>query len=185
MLHFPGPSEAAPHSVRTSINHQTFLFSNKANFFEDLAAFFFHTTIMSLVSGPGRAGFSSSLPDELQLAIEPHIKYIQSLDTVRIPLPFSLNPPRLHSTAQRRTRIPPHRTPPPKRRLLGPQRPPPPRKTRWLTTASNNRFCAKLSGPGEWWVWGCAGTRCTFIIYGQRSADFVFGGWAGRSRNEG
>lgn len=36
---------------------------------------------MSLVSGPGRAG-SSALPDELQLAIEPHIKYIQSLDTV-------------------------------------------------------------------------------------------------------
>ncbi|TVY27393.1 Geranylgeranyl transferase type-2 subunit beta [Lachnellula hyalina] len=36
---------------------------------------------MSLVSGPGRAGTSSALPEELQLAIEPHVKYIQSLDT--------------------------------------------------------------------------------------------------------
>jgi hypothetical protein len=38
---------------------------------------------MSLVSGPGRGGASSNLPDELQLAIEAHVKYIQSLDTVR------------------------------------------------------------------------------------------------------
>lgn len=39
---------------------------------------------MSLVSGPGRGG-SSALPEELQLAIEPHVKYIQSLDTVNHP----------------------------------------------------------------------------------------------------
>lgn len=36
---------------------------------------------MALVSGPGRAG-STALPEELQLAIEPHVKYIQSLDSV-------------------------------------------------------------------------------------------------------
>jgi geranylgeranyl transferase type-2 subunit beta len=38
---------------------------------------------MSLVSGPGRGGASSGLPDEIQLAVEAHVKYIQSLDTVR------------------------------------------------------------------------------------------------------
>ena len=38
---------------------------------------------MSLVSGPGRAAASSALPDEIQLAVEAHVKYIQSLDTVR------------------------------------------------------------------------------------------------------
>jgi len=38
---------------------------------------------MSLVSGPGRGGASSNLPDELQLAVGAHVKYIQSLDTVR------------------------------------------------------------------------------------------------------
>ncbi|TAQ87303.1 hypothetical protein B7494_g4386 [Chlorociboria aeruginascens] len=40
---------------------------------------------MALVSGPGiaRGGKSSSLPMEIQLAIEPHVKYIQSLDTRR------------------------------------------------------------------------------------------------------
>jgi hypothetical protein len=38
---------------------------------------------MSLVSGPGRGGASSNLPDELQLAVDAHVKYIQSLDTVR------------------------------------------------------------------------------------------------------
>jgi hypothetical protein len=38
---------------------------------------------MSLVSGPGRGGASSNLPDELQLAVDVHVKYIQSLDTVR------------------------------------------------------------------------------------------------------
>ena len=38
---------------------------------------------MSLVSGPGRGGTTSqNLPDEIQLVIEPHVKYIQSLDTV-------------------------------------------------------------------------------------------------------
>ncbi|ATZ51098.1 Bcbet2 [Botrytis cinerea B05.10] len=36
---------------------------------------------MALVSGPGRAG-SATLPEELQLAIESHVKYIQSLDSV-------------------------------------------------------------------------------------------------------
>jgi hypothetical protein len=38
---------------------------------------------MSLVSGPGRGGASSNLPDELQLTVDAHVKYIQSLDTVR------------------------------------------------------------------------------------------------------
>jgi hypothetical protein len=38
---------------------------------------------MSLVSGPGHGGGSSQLPSELQLAVEAHVKYIQSLDTVR------------------------------------------------------------------------------------------------------
>ncbi len=55
---------------------------------------------MALVSGPGRAG--SSLPDELQLTIEPHVKYIQSLDSVRPP-PLSLTPPT--NTPQRRDEL--------------------------------------------------------------------------------
>jgi len=38
---------------------------------------------MALVSGPGQGGASSNLPDELQLAVDAHVKYIQSLDTVR------------------------------------------------------------------------------------------------------
>lgn len=37
---------------------------------------------MSLVSGPGRAGISS-VPDELQLYVDKHVRYVQSLDTVR------------------------------------------------------------------------------------------------------
>jgi hypothetical protein len=37
---------------------------------------------MALVSGPGRGGASANLPDELQLAVDAHVKYIQSLDTV-------------------------------------------------------------------------------------------------------
>ena len=45
---------------------------------------------MSLVSGPGIAPSSSSLPDELRLAIEPHVKYIQSLDTRRDELEYWL-----------------------------------------------------------------------------------------------
>ncbi|KAH8770319.1 terpenoid cyclases/protein prenyltransferase alpha-alpha toroid [Hyaloscypha finlandica] len=44
---------------------------------------------MSLVSGPGRAG-GNALPDELQLAIEPHVKYIQSLDTRKDELEYWL-----------------------------------------------------------------------------------------------
>lgn len=36
---------------------------------------------MSLVSGPGRA--AADLPEKLPLAMEPHVRYIQSLDTVR------------------------------------------------------------------------------------------------------
>lgn len=36
---------------------------------------------MSLAAGPGRA--SGQLPDELKLAVEKHVAYIQSLDTVR------------------------------------------------------------------------------------------------------
>lgn len=40
--------------------------------------------IMSLVSGPGRGGVSTGhVPDELKLAVEKHVEYIQSLDTVR------------------------------------------------------------------------------------------------------
>ena len=39
---------------------------------------------MSLVSGPGRGGQNTNcLPDELALAINRHVKYIQQLDTVR------------------------------------------------------------------------------------------------------
>lgn len=37
---------------------------------------------MSLVSGPGRGG-GQSLPTELTLVVEKHVKYIQTLDTVR------------------------------------------------------------------------------------------------------
>ncbi|KAK3167799.1 hypothetical protein OEA41_004245 [Lepraria neglecta] len=37
---------------------------------------------MSLVSGPGRGGTSAgAVPDELKLAVDNHVKYIQSLDT--------------------------------------------------------------------------------------------------------
>lgn len=40
---------------------------------------------MSLVSGPGRGGATGGqLPDELQLYVDKHVKYIQSLDTVRV-----------------------------------------------------------------------------------------------------
>lgn len=39
---------------------------------------------MSLVAGPGRGGsLQDALPAELQLCVEKHVKYIQSLDTVR------------------------------------------------------------------------------------------------------
>jgi len=38
---------------------------------------------MSLVSGPGRGGSSGvGLPEDLELYIDEHVKYIQSLDTV-------------------------------------------------------------------------------------------------------
>lgn len=38
---------------------------------------------MSLVSGPGRGGTAGDgLPDELELVVDKHVKYIQSLDTV-------------------------------------------------------------------------------------------------------
>lgn len=37
---------------------------------------------MSLASGPGRGGGSSNLPEELELCIDKHVNYIQSLDTV-------------------------------------------------------------------------------------------------------
>jgi len=38
---------------------------------------------MSLVSGPGRGGSTgASLPEDLELYIDKHVKYIQSLDTV-------------------------------------------------------------------------------------------------------
>lgn len=39
---------------------------------------------MSLVSGPGRGGVAE-LPDEMQLYVDKHVRYIQSLDTVRLP----------------------------------------------------------------------------------------------------
>lgn len=38
---------------------------------------------MSLVSGPGRAGVGS-MPAEMQLFVDKHVRYIQSLDTVRV-----------------------------------------------------------------------------------------------------
>ncbi|EPE28140.1 Terpenoid cyclase/Protein prenyltransferase [Glarea lozoyensis ATCC 20868] len=44
---------------------------------------------MSLVSGPGRAG-TTGLPEELRLVIEPHVKYIQSLDSRRDELEYWL-----------------------------------------------------------------------------------------------
>lgn len=37
---------------------------------------------MSLVSGPGRAGGGTAQGGELQLAVDAHVKYIQSLDEV-------------------------------------------------------------------------------------------------------
>ena len=37
---------------------------------------------MSLVSGPGRAGVGG-MPAEMQLYVDKHVRYIQSLDTVR------------------------------------------------------------------------------------------------------
>ena len=41
---------------------------------------------MSLVAGPGVGGSlttSETLPEDLSLALEKHVKYIQTLDTVR------------------------------------------------------------------------------------------------------
>ncbi len=40
------------------------------------------TTIMSLVSGPGRGGVKS-LPTEMHLVVDKHVRYIQTLDSVR------------------------------------------------------------------------------------------------------
>jgi len=38
---------------------------------------------MSLAAGPGRAGDGGkTLPDDLQLHVEEHVKYVQSLDKV-------------------------------------------------------------------------------------------------------
>jgi hypothetical protein len=37
---------------------------------------------MSLVSGPGRGGMVK-MPDEMRLFVDKHVRYIQSLDTVR------------------------------------------------------------------------------------------------------
>jgi geranylgeranyl transferase type-2 subunit beta len=37
---------------------------------------------MSLVSGPGRGGLDK-MPDEMRLYVDKHVRYIQSLDTVR------------------------------------------------------------------------------------------------------
>lgn len=41
-----------------------------------------HQPAMSLVSGPGRAGVGA-MPAEMQLFVDKHVRYIQSLDTVR------------------------------------------------------------------------------------------------------
>lgn len=41
------------------------------------------STPMALVSGPGRAAVAS-LPDEMQLFVDKHVRYIQSLDSVRM-----------------------------------------------------------------------------------------------------
>lgn len=39
---------------------------------------------MSLVSGPGRGGQNITVPaDQMVLAIDQHVRYIQQLDTVR------------------------------------------------------------------------------------------------------
>jgi hypothetical protein len=44
----------------------------------------FSTNLMALVSGPGRGGATAcDLPEELQLFVDKHVRYIQSLDTVR------------------------------------------------------------------------------------------------------
>lgn len=45
---------------------------------------------MSLASGPGRASLQTSLPSELQLAVDAHVSYIQSLDTRRDELGYWL-----------------------------------------------------------------------------------------------
>lgn len=42
---------------------------------------------MSLAAGPGRGGGHSSLPEDLELCIDRHVMYIQSLDTVSPQLP--------------------------------------------------------------------------------------------------
>ena len=48
---------------------------------------------MSLVSGPGRGGVSGlEEPGEQMLHIEKHVKYIQSLDTVRFKSSLYLTP---------------------------------------------------------------------------------------------
>ena len=52
---------------------------------------------MSLVSGPGRAG-GGAVPAEMQLSVDKHVRYIQSLDTVRA----ILN--ELHATTERSPR---------------------------------------------------------------------------------
>lgn len=40
---------------------------------------------MSLAAGPGRGGGAAAqLPDELQLVVDKHVSYIQSLDSVRL-----------------------------------------------------------------------------------------------------
>lgn len=44
---------------------------------------------MSLAAGPGRGGLpKDALPGELELYINQHIKYIQTLDTVRTMIPI-------------------------------------------------------------------------------------------------
>lgn len=83
-------------------------------------------TRMSLVSGPGRGGIKGDdAPDGPPLCVENHVKYIQSLDTVRHhprSTPVVLNTHLL--TAERRTRVLADRASTFKRRLLGFDGPP-------------------------------------------------------------
>jgi hypothetical protein len=55
---------------------------------------------MSLVVGPGIAGSSNAQFEDLSLVIDQHVKYIQTLDTVR--RCESLNPMHIDSSASER-----------------------------------------------------------------------------------
>ena len=83
---------------------------------------------MSLAAGPGRGGGNSGLPEELELCIDRHVMYIQSLDTVSHELPSQEEV--AHTlTAKRRARVLADRTSPSQWPLLGPHRSPSPGPT--------------------------------------------------------